>query len=114
MAAANMEAEKFEKEINKYKVVRGRDHHKVRDRKRTVQGGVKAITPPAAPAAAPRPAVRQAGGFWALIESTIASSGVLTPSEISIFIDKLKKEHEQVWRQTNLDDLNALVAGKEK
>jgi hypothetical protein len=39
---------------------------------------------------------------------------VLTPSEISIFIDKLKKEHEQVWRQINLDDLNALVAGKEK
>ena len=116
--ARKMNEELFLKELAKYKVVRRADHHKLREKKRQAQIKNTPAAPPAAPSssaparlAAPRAVSgSEAASFWALIESTVAKSGVLTQSETDIFISKLKKEQEQVFRQVNLDDLNALCA----
>jgi len=110
-----MNDEQFQKELAKYKIVRRADHHKIRDKKRqvTVPKSAPAATAPTAKSPA-RAAIASGPvkSFWSLLESTISKSGVLTHSETEQFIQKLKAEQSQVFRQVNLDDLNAIVQEK--
>jgi len=108
-----MNEETFTKELAKYKVVRRADHHK--EKKRTPVPVVKAAVPTSTTSSGPArvsPRVATGGGesgsFWALMESTVAKSGVLTQAETDLFVGRLKKEQEMVHRQLNLDDLNAI------
>lgn len=110
-----MNDEQFQKELAKYKVVRRADHHKIREKQKRV-ASVKPVTGAANTVSATsrvptRPSTGQAAEFWALLESTVASSGILSQSETDQFIQKLRKEQEIVSRQVNLDDLNAMCKG---
>lgn len=106
-----MNEEVFARELAKYKIVRRADHHKIRDKKKVAQ----VVAKPAAPAVSTttaRAPLRVTGGqgtsFWSIMESTVANSGVLTDSEVSVFLQKLRKEQTEVSRHCSLDDLNTI------
>lgn len=104
-----MERPTFEKELQKYKIVRLADHYKIRWKpqsstsKRTAE---RAKLPTSV--VATKPVSASTDPFWTMIERVNVNA--LSEAEMKKFLAALREEHAQIVSQVNLEDLEYMAS----
>jgi hypothetical protein len=108
-----MDDSAFQKELNKYKVVRPADFHKPRlMRQRTEPRTAPRTSAPTQQSRERESSQRLAnvtsGDFWELLST--ANASMMTTAESIKFIEAIKQEHSLAKGKVNLQDMDMIAA----
>eukprot|EP00601_Ochromonadales_sp_CCMP2298_P001091 CAMPEP_0173188554 /NCGR_PEP_ID=MMETSP1141-20130122/11315_1 /TAXON_ID=483371 /ORGANISM="non described non described, Strain CCMP2298" /LENGTH=111 /DNA_ID=CAMNT_0014112487 /DNA_START=34 /DNA_END=369 /DNA_ORIENTATION=+ len=109
-----MDTATFQRELQKFKVVRLEDYYHPRMKKTDQKMGSKQIASGERRAGAEKDKGKAApagpaGSFWVLLEAALADT--LAPSETTAFLAEMRRGLEEVPRSINLEDLDLAAKG---